>query len=157
MSVSVKLDYWELIMCVQAGAMRRIENIVKNNPSLMPKENAWEADIEAAMAEYAVAKTINEVWYGKGSPRQMDVGRNNQVRHTLIPHGRLIVQKDDNEDNIYWLVTGCDGQYQVHGWISGKDAKKTEYWDNPRLDWPAFFVPQDKLNSVESYLGETNA
>lgn len=152
MTVEVELKYFEMITCAQAGCMRRIENIVKNNPQEHPKENPWQSDIEAAMAEYALAKVINEVWYGKGDPRGIDVGQENQVRHTLLPHGSLIVQKEkDKPTDIFWLVTGCDGKYKVHGWMQGAEAKQEKYWADPTGNWPAYFVPQSDLRSIADY------
>lgn len=139
------------MMCVQAGAARRIENLVKGNLQLHPKDNAWQIDIEAAMAEYALSKVINEAWYGKGEPRMVDVGKYNQVRHTMIHHGKLIIQKDDTDDHLYWLVTGFDGHYQVHGWMMGASAKDEKYWSDPTGKWPAYFVPQADLRSIEDY------
>jgi len=143
----IELSYADMLIAAQAGLMRRIENIKKGNVSVKsPYNNKWQTDIEGALAEFALAKATNSFWYGKGNPRDPDVYPTEECRHSEEHNNRLILHKTDHDDRRYWLVTGRDGNYKVHGYIYGRDGKKPEYWSDPtKQNYPAYFIPQDKL------------
>lgn len=143
----ITLSYSDMLIAAQAGLMRRIENVKKGNVSnKSPYDNKWQTDIEGALAEYALAKAIGRFWWGKGNPRDPDVYPNEECRHSESHENRLILHKTDHDTRRYWLVTGRDGKYRVHGYILGRDGKKEEYWADPTgKNFPAFFIPQNKL------------
>jgi len=137
----------DMLLAANAGIMRQIEN-VKNNvkPAYgAGHENDWQYSIEGAMVEFALAKHLNVFWHGKGKMRGDDVG-NYQVRTSSRSNGDLILHPKDEDDKIFWLLTGLNGTYDVRGWITARDGKKEKWWRDPAGGRPAFFVPQSELN-----------
>jgi hypothetical protein len=58
----------------------------------------------------------------------------------------LPIQKDDPESWAYLLITAeRHPVYQIVGWCWGHEGKQSRFWPGPKLDRPAFFVPQDDL------------
>lgn len=63
----------------------------------------------------------------------------------------LPVHPDDFIDKNYWLVTIENKEIRIHGWINASECKKPQYkrdYSGGRL---AYFIPQSKLNSPESF------
>lgn len=149
MTVNVVLSVAEVMQGVVAGAMRRIRNRkLQTADRYGAPPSPWDADIEGAMAEMAVAKYLGEFWsYGKWSTPDTSGGR--QVRSTRHKDGRLILYKGDADDDVFVLVRGGDGVYEIAGWIVAKDGKKEEYWTNPDTVRCAYFVPQSVLHPIE--------
>jgi hypothetical protein len=113
-------------------------------------------DIEGAGAEMAYCKLADAYWTGSiGTFHEADVGKDIQIRHTILKDGRLIVRSGDNPNHKYVLVIGSMPNYTIVGWIKGVDAKKNEFILNPNGKGDAYFVPQNKLNSLDSLIGVT--
>ncbi len=114
------------------------------------KNEIWTQAIEGRLGEIAVALAYN-VYYSSrfnacGKP---DVGRV-QVKLRLDHSYELRVRRNDRDDVPYMLVTRdmIDEVpvYRIHGWITGKDAKQSEWIKDPgNAGEPNFFVPQDAL------------
>lgn len=147
--MDVKLTRAEMFEAAIAGIMRHIENLgVRQDYHDIPAEFSWQADIEGAIGERALAKALGIYWAGRGQFRGSDVGRY-EVRTTRHATGRLILHPADADEAIFWLVTGADGTYQVRGWIKGCDGKRQEYWADPKGGRAAYFVPQSALHREE--------
>ena len=144
----VTLSPAEIYWAACAGCMRHAQNL-KN--AKQPRHGIdaatadWQAHIEGALGEMALAKHLRIYWPGKGELTDPDVGPL-EVRTTPYEHGKLILHPSDGDDSIFWLLTGFNGTYNVRGWISGRDGKRDIYWSDPVGGRPAFFVPQDALS-----------
>jgi hypothetical protein len=62
----------------------------------------------------------------------------------------LIVQKGENPDKRFVLVTIQDQKTLLHGWCHGREAMKDEFWADPAGGRPAYFVGQSFLRPMES-------
>lgn len=146
MSVEVTLTSAEIMMAAQAGIMRQVENIkTKAEPYYGASDVAdWQLHIEGCLGEFALAKYLNVWWGGKGNKRSADVFLYD-VRTAASHSHSLILHPDDPDDRTFWLVTGRNGAYRVHGYIKARDGKKQEYWKEPVKNRAAFFVPQSAL------------
>jgi hypothetical protein len=151
MKIEANLTYKEMLQAGTVGLMRMVEN-VKNDRKETHGEtndhNAWGRHVEGAMAEMAFCKHYGLYWGGVGEIFTPDVhGTNIEVRWTHYPSGKLIVQRDDKDDHIYWLLTGRFGRYFIHGFMLGADAKQEQWWPGPKPEQhPAYFVPQNALS-----------
>lgn len=145
MSVEIKLTMYEIMMAANVGVMRQVESLKYNMQQRhgADSETDWQKHIESALTECALAKYTNVFWC-KRARSQPDVG-DCEVRASQRPDARLIVHKDDHDDRQYWLVTGKNGVYTIHGYMMGKDAKQDKYWTDPKTGRPAYFVPQSHL------------
>jgi len=148
-AVVIKLTTYEMMMAANIGVMRQVESIKYN---MQPKygsdsEGDWQKHIESAMTECVMAKYKNVFWC-KRDRKDPDVG-DFEVRASQRPDARLIIHHDDFDDRAYWLVTGKNGTYTVHGYMMGRDAKNQKYWTDPKTGRPAFFVPQSDLIQPE--------
>lgn len=149
MSVNVDLTPWEMMLAAQCGVMRQVENVkLKRSAAYGAGSlNDWQLHIEGCLGEYALAKYLGVFWDGKGKVRAPDVGHVD-VRTRSRHDYELIIHESDPDDRAFWLVTGGNGQYRVHGWTYGSEGKKPEYWKDPAKGRPAFFVPHSALNMV---------
>lgn len=148
--IEVRITYKEMMEAGHVGLMRMVENIKEDRVEthgVTTDTSAWGRHVEAAMAELAFCKHYGFYWGGLGSLKAPDVyGTNIEIRHTHYPNGKLIVQANNEDDHIYWLLTGRFGEYIIHGYMAGTDAKQDQWWPGPRPDQhKAFFVPQSAL------------
>jgi hypothetical protein len=144
----VVLDAAEMLLAANAGIMRHIENVKKGaKPAYgAGNQNDWQIGIEGAICEFVLAKHLGVFWHGKGKMRGDDAGPY-QVRGSQKKNACLILHPEDNDDKIYYLVTGYNGIYRVCGYVLGKDGKQQKYWKDPAGGRPAFFIPQSDLKT----------
>jgi hypothetical protein len=149
--VRVRLTEHQLRQAAQAGVERQILAIRNGRRDSHGFEgDGWGLHIEGACAELAVAKCRNKFWEAVVDvPEGLegDVGRA-QVRSTRRASGCLLVHPDDPDPAPFVLViVRSPYEYDVVGWIEGRNAKREEWWrtDTGR---PAFFVPQSALNPL---------
>jgi hypothetical protein len=64
----------------------------------------------------------------------------------------LIVQKNEDPDKRFVLVTICDQQTLIWGWCYGREAMRERYWSDPARGRPAFFVPKEQLHHISTLL-----
>jgi hypothetical protein len=152
--IEINLTAPELMLAAQAGVMRQVENLKKNqaqNTLGYDEKNPWQIHIEGACGEMVIAKMLNQYWKGKGKWGDSDVGEDD-VRTSPKHYYRLRLHHKDSSDRIFWHVTGMNGIYQVHGWIHAIDGKKEKYWsDIAKKNRPAFFVPIEDLHKPEEH------
>lgn len=68
------------------------------------------------------------------------------VKGIKHPDHRLILQRDDDPEWLYVLVSGAQHPfYEVLGWNKGSALMKPEFWKDPTGRRPAYFVPQREL------------
>lgn len=146
----VNLSPREMIQGAFVGLMRQVENIAKGRRDAYGISDGfgWQAHIEGALGEMAVAKTLNRFWSGAHQIRAEDIA-GLEVRTRSKHNYDLIVHPNDKDDSLFVLVTGLNGAYRVRGCIRGCDAKRTEWWKDPAGGRPAFFVPQAALEKME--------
>jgi len=147
--MKVTLSWFEVFQGVQSGGMRRIEAMKHTRQPIYgePNLDLWGLDIEAALAEIAVAKAYDLYWEGVArAPSQLrgDVS-NLQVRSTYREDGCLILHEDDPDDALFVLVTGRAPTYTIRGWMKAAEGKSPKWWREGD-GRPAFFVPQTALN-----------
>lgn len=146
--ITVNLTSTELFEGADAGVQRQVENLTLGRKPAhgAGDRNDWQIHIEGACKERALAKHLGLPFKGKGVIGEPDVGDIHDVRSTEYDNGHLIIYDSDPDERMFWLVTGRNGQYKIHGWILCKDAKQEKFW-NPTARDPSFWVPQHALNS----------
>lgn len=149
--ITVELDWSEMQQGALAGVNRRIRAIRsrrRTRDDSPPPDGYWETDINGALCELAAAKALKLFW---SDTSRLDKNDGDfaglQVRGTTHKDGRLIVYRDDYDNQIYLLVIQDGATFVLRGWILGADAKRDRYW-NASARIPAYFVPQDALNDM---------
>jgi hypothetical protein len=104
---------------------------------------------EVAVASYLGLKghLFKEKEARRGSddlPGGIDVKTRSKSRYDLI------VQKHENPDKKFVLVTIQDKTTLIHGWCHGRDAMKEEFWADPARGRPAYFVTKEHLRPMET-------
>lgn len=146
----VKLSGREMVQGALVGVIRQVENVGLGRPDNRgcPPQTGWQAHVEGALAEMALAKHAGLFWAGAHEIGKCDI-LGYEVRATHHARGRLIVHESDADDSRFVLMTGLNGEYFVRGWILGRAAKREEWWEDPTGSGrAAFFVPQDHLQKV---------
>ena len=64
----------------------------------------------------------------------------------------LIVQKREDPQKRFVLVTICEQQTLIWGWCYGRQAMQERYWSDPARGRPAFFVPKERLHPIDTLL-----
>ena len=148
----VTLTWQEQLFAAQAGIMRRINAISRNlcEPYGTPKVDLWGNDIESSGAEAAVAKALGRYWSAVLQNTQDADGDVSglEVRSTQRSDGRLIIHDRDKDDAPYILVRGAFPNYEICGWVLGRDAKKDKYRFNGD-GRSAYFIPSNELRPIE--------
>lgn len=138
------------------GAQRHIEALtdgLQDKYAARRKKDAdpWGLHIEGAAGELAFARAVDRYWSGPvGNFKDADLGTRVQVRTRGHHSHDLIVREADNPAHAYALVTGRAPNFQVHGWIWGRDAKQECWRANHGGHGWAFFVPQQALTQIHA-------
>jgi hypothetical protein len=64
----------------------------------------------------------------------------------------LIVQRQEDPQKRFVLVTICHQQTLIWGWCYGREAMQKRYWSDPARGRPAFFVPKEQLHHIDTLL-----
>ena len=62
----------------------------------------------------------------------------------------LIVQRNENPNKKFVLVTIENKTTFIHGWCYGHEAMQEQYWADPARGRPAYFVPKEILKPLDS-------
>lgn len=60
----------------------------------------------------------------------------------------LIVQRNENPEKKFVLVTIEGQKTLIHGWCWGHEAMQEQYWADPARGRPAYFIPKEALQSM---------
>jgi hypothetical protein len=151
--VLVRLSHEELERAACVGAQRVAFNIAEGRQNRYGHDGlGWDVHCDGACAEYAAAKYFhNGLWTPSTTELDTagDLGDGLQVRSTKWSSGRLIVHDADAGDHRFVLAIVDLPRVRLVGWISGADAKRPEYMDDPTHSGrDAYFVPQRKLHPL---------
>ena len=120
------------------------------------KEYNQEYHVRGALGELAVAKGLSVEWKNpvingryKEFKKAPDLPGNVEVRTVEQASHRLIVHPDDRDDARFVLAIGDVKAFLLRGWIVGRDAKKKEWIAAYQNYEDSYFVPQEKLRSMD--------
>ena len=103
---------------------------------------------EMAVASYLGMKheLYKEVEAKRGSDDLpgIDVKTRSKLRYDLI------IQKSEDPNKKFVLVTIENQQTFLHGWCYGHEGMDALYWADPARGRPAYFVPQSALHPMET-------
>ena len=145
--MKISLNKNEIYTAAMVGVKRRIDSYSfdKTNKFINP-DVWWDMDIEGACAEMAVAKALKIYWdYSVNTFSAPDVGLF-QIRHTKIPHGKLIVRPQDSDSETFILIVGSSPDFDIKGYMNGGEAKQDKYLSSPNGKAPCWMVPQEDLS-----------
>lgn len=151
--VVIELTKAEVLHGALVGVMRRVDSLFSGRAQTVPgidtKGLGWVRDIEAALAELAVAKALNRFWDASQwrfrDDATGDVGPL-QVRSTTEQDGHLVIRPHDKDEARFVFVVGAAPRYEILGSILGRDAKRDEWKTDPGgRGMPCWFVPRDAL------------
>jgi hypothetical protein len=112
-----------------AGDIRQewaVKNNVDNKRGATRKSDIDEV---GAIGECVAAIALDVNWMGPGRFKDYDIGGRFQVRTTRHSSGRLRIDPEDKNEDIFIAVNGCSDPYTwyVTGWLLGKEGKDPEY------------------------------
>lgn len=115
-------------------------------------QKALEVHLLGAAGEMAVASLLGlkhelykETEARRGSDDLPGIDVKTRSRHSYD----LIVQKNEDPQRRFVLVTIEKHQTLIHGWCYGVEAMKEDYWADYAGGRPAYFVPKEKLRAME--------
>jgi hypothetical protein len=147
----VTLAWYEYAMASEQGRLRQMASIRAGRLDQHGFEGCgWDAHIEGACGEQAVAKCLNIYWSGGVDVFKADDLPGIQVRTRSLHSYDLIVRPCDPDDTIWVLVTGRCPSYDVRGWILGSAAKQDRWLRTHGNRPPAFFVPAAELAHIDT-------
>ena len=149
-SEAITLSWHEAAMASHVGWMRQVKALASGRPDKHGFEGAgWSEHCEGACGELALARSLNIYWDGSVDTfKAPDVGPV-QVRTRSRHNYELLVRDADSDDEVFVLITGLCPAYRIHGWLSGREAKQTEFLQTYGNRPAAYFVPQSHLNLMK--------
>jgi len=148
---NIQLSQLEIMWASQIGTIRHTEAIKKG----LSDKHGFDGDglmihINGACGEMAVAKALGIYWAGSINTfkKERDVGKW-EVRTRSKDYYDLLIRPDDDENNIYILVTGEIPTFKVQGFILGKSAKRQEWMKDYGGRPPAYFIPKEYLSDIK--------
>jgi hypothetical protein len=149
--IEVTLTLSEIRMGALIGMERQVSAIKRGlkNKHGYNGDDSWGIHITGALAEIAVAKSLNMFFRGDVDTfKNPDVGEY-QVRYTKTDPPTLIIRDGDKIEEKFICVTGEAPTFYVHGWMQAADARQKQWKRAPNGRPPAYFVPVDKLNDMK--------
>jgi hypothetical protein len=150
--MKVTLSNSELYLAAQIGIARQMEAMRQGKPDCHGFDGieGWTVHIEGACGEMAVAKVLGIFWNGslntfKTEADVLDL----EVRTRSKDYYELLVRENDNDDAIFILVTGRAPNFNVVGWLKGKEAKQSRWRKTHGGRPPAYFVPHKELAPID--------
>ena len=142
---------------MEEGRRRQFVNEAKGlrgrNRGAARGDKALEIHLLGAAGELAVASYLGlkhelykEVEARRGSDDLPGIDVKTRSKHSYD----LIVQKKENPDKKFVLVTIENQTVLLQGWCYGYEAMKEQYWADPARGRPAYFVPQRTLRSIDT-------
>jgi len=117
-------------------------------------DKALEIHLLGAAGEMAVASHLGlkdflyqETEANRGSsdlPGKIDVKTRSKHKYDLI------VQKNEDPEKRFVLVTIENKTTLIHGWCYGREAMEEKYWADPARGRPAYFVPKEVLRPLDT-------
>ena len=152
--IEVTLTDYEMAMAANAACLRNIA-AKKRNYQTVFNDADWQAHVEGACGEVAVAKAFGKYWGGSVNTWKKggDIDSTGwEVRTRSKHHYDLIIRDDDPDDRTYILVTGISPDFTIRGWITAKEAKQEQYAKDYGGHGMAYFFPQNKLRDMEELI-----
>lgn len=142
---------------MEEGKRRQSVNEAKGlrgrNKGAWRGDKALEIHLLGAAGEVAVASYLGlkehlfkETEAKRGSDDLPGIDVKTRSKHSYD----LIVQRNENPEKKFVLVTIEDKTTLIHGWCYGEQAMQAQYWADPARGRPAFFIPKEKLRPIES-------
>ena len=149
---SIHLSPAEIQAAAYVGLSRQVQNVVNGRIRAYGQKSdlSWERHIEGALGEAALAKYLNLYWSGLEGMRSPDVGRSIEVRVTTN-HSYNLYVRPHNEGLYYFLLTGCNGDYYIRGWLPIEEIKKEKYLRRVDGRVDLYLVPQKDLYPAERF------
>jgi hypothetical protein len=116
-------------------------------------DKALQVHLLGAAGEVAVASYLglkHELFKEKEARRGSDDLPGMDIKTRSKHSYDLIVQRNENPDQRFVLVTIEDQKTLLHGWCYGEEAMRDEFWADPARGRPAYFVGQSFLRPMES-------
>ncbi len=144
----IRFTSTEIMQGAIGGVCRQIQNMAKGRKPAYGAGHSddWQKNIEGYLGEMAFAQWRGVYHAGLGVLRGPDV--DGQDVRTRSSHGYdHMLHPEDDDERIFWLLTGINGNYRVRGWIQAKDGKQDRFWKDPtgKNRW-AFFVPVSEIH-----------
>lgn len=149
----IVLNATELMVAAYIGSARNVQSTLGGaKPSAgMSMSNSWTANIEGAQGEMAVAKYLGRYWVPKvGDRYNGDVGPYEVRTNGSRKHDDTCLRPDDFDDRVYIGVLSFMPEFEIIGWIWGRDGM-AERWlrDGERGRPKCFYVPRSALQPLE--------
>ena len=116
-------------------------------------DKALEVHLLGAAGEMAVASYmgLKEHLYAEKEARRGSDDLPGMDIKTRSKHSYdLIVQKREEPQKRFVLVTIQDQKTLLHGWCYGHEAMQERFWADPARGRPAYFVGKEHLRSMET-------
>lgn len=144
-------------IAMEEGKRRQSVNEAKGlrgrNGGAWRGDKALEIHLLGAAGEMAVASYLGlkdhlykeaEAKHGSADlPGNIDVKTRSKLAYDLI------VQKNEDPQKKFVLVTIEKQQTLIHGWCYGEEAMQEKYWADPARGRPAYFVPKENLKPMQ--------
>ena len=146
-------------MAATIGMERQLSSIKRGlkNKHGYNGDDSWGIHISGALAEIAAAKALNMFFRGDVDTfKNPDVGEF-QVRYTKTDPPVLIVRSGDADNEKFICVTGEAPSFKVHGWMTAGEGKQKQWKRAPYGRPPAYFIPIDKLNDMDTINNKESA
>lgn len=141
---------------MEEGQRRQAVNEAKGlrgrNRGVWRGDKALEIHLLGAAGEMAVASHLGmkdrlyeESEAKRGSDDLPGIDVKTRSKHSYD----LIVQGNEDPCKKFVLVTIEKQKTLIHGWCYGREAMQEQYWADPARGRPAYFVPKEKLRSIE--------
>jgi hypothetical protein len=117
--------------------------------------DSLDTEIQSMLAEHVVAHYFGQTEW---EPTLHKPDRNEgdiivdtipiEVKSTNRVRGCLPIKKDEKRQRPYVLVIVKGDHARIAGWIMAHKAKQEQWWRDD-VRYPAYFVPQDALHSIQ--------
>jgi hypothetical protein len=140
---------------IRRQAVNEAQGLRGRNGGAWKGSKALDIHLLGAAGEVAVASYLGlkeHLFKETKAKRGSDDLPNIDVKTRSNARYDLIVQKNEDPNKKFVLVTIENRQTLLHGWCYGHEGMKEIYWSDPAKGRPAYFVGKEHLRPMETLL-----
>ena len=160
MSRIIRSSKTEMMVAAYIGCGRNVQCLFGGwKPGAgLGTDDTWTPNVEGAAGEMAVAKALNLYWLPLiGDYQSTDVGPYEVRTNMSRKHTDLNLRPKDfdrgGDDKIYISVLSFAPEFEILGWIYGRDGKQPQWFRRGTPGRPpSWWVPATALHDIETLI-----
>jgi hypothetical protein len=147
----IRLTATEMMVAGYVGCGRNVQSLTRGWISKTGPHDLWTKNVEGVGGEIAVAKWLKIYWLPIiGDPDADDVGPYQVRTNSSRRFDDTCLRPKDREDRIFISVLSFMPDFEIIGWITGREGKQDCWYRDGTPGYPkCWYVPRHALRPMD--------